>query len=184
MFIDKLVRILVVSSIYLVGIQPAQANGPDRDVRVMTYNMYLGTDFTEIFSSQSNEELISEVAEAYGDVQMGDPAERIAAIADQIEAAAPMLVGLQEVALWRTGNAFDPSPATAVSYDFLQMLLDEVGQLPHQPPALRAGHLAPGALVEGPARGADCSFDILFVGLGHLSHHRARGRVVDGECLA
>ena len=126
MFINKLFRILIVSGIFVVGILPAYANGSDRDLPVMTYNMYLGTDFTEIFSSQSNEELIGEVAEAYGDVQAGNPAERIAAMADQIEAAAPTLVGLQEVALWRTGAPFDPSPATNVSYDFLQMLLDEL----------------------------------------------------------
>jgi hypothetical protein len=126
MFIDKLVRIFIVSSIFLAGIETVNANSRSREVRVMTYNMYLGTDFTEIFSAQSNEELISEVAEAYGDVQAGNPAERIAAIAGQIEATTPTLVGLQEVALWRTGNAFDPSPATSVSYDFLQMLLDEL----------------------------------------------------------
>src|SRR5215204_965566 len=105
---------------------PVHANNKDRELPVMTYNMYLGTDFTEIFSVQSNEELFAEVAEAYGDVQTGNPAERIAAIADQIEAAGPTLVGLQEVALWRTGDAFDPSPATNVSFDFLQMLLDEL----------------------------------------------------------
>ena len=126
MFINKLFRILIVSGIFVVGILPAYANSSDRDLPVMTYNMYLGTDFSEIFSSQSNEELIGEVAEAYGDVQAGNPAERIAAMADQIEAAAPTLVGLQEVALWRTGAPFDPSPATNVSYDFLQMLLDEL----------------------------------------------------------
>ena len=124
MFIDKLVRILIVTSIFLVGILPAHANGSDRDLRVMTYNMYLGTDFTEIFRSQSNEELLAEVAESFGDVQNGIPAERVGSIADQIGAAHPTIVGLQEVALWRTGAAFDPAPATDVSFDFLQMLMD------------------------------------------------------------
>lgn len=108
-----------------VGV-PVYAGNANRALPVMTYNMYLGTDFTEIFSVQSNEELFAEVAEAFGDVQNGIPAERIAGIADQIEVAAPTLVGLQEVALWRTGDAFDPSPATNISYDFLQMLLDEM----------------------------------------------------------
>ena len=101
-------------------------NNRDREVRVVTYNMYLGTDFTEIFSATSFPEVISEVAEAYGDVQAGNPAERIDAIANQIAASDAHVVGLQEVALWRTGEFNNPSDATTVSYDFLEMLLGEL----------------------------------------------------------
>ena len=114
--------------LFIAGNAPVYAQNRDREVPVMTYNMYLGTDFTEIFSVQSNEELFAEVAEAYGDVQTGLPAERISAIADQIEATGPTLVGLQEVALWRTDVLFHPSPAANVSYDFLQMLLNELAE--------------------------------------------------------
>jgi endonuclease/exonuclease/phosphatase family metal-dependent hydrolase len=114
-------------ALFLVVAAPASANERDRELPVMTYNMYLGTDFAEVFGAQTFDEVVAEVAEAYGDVQAGDPAARIAAIADQIEAKQPTLVGLQEVALWRTGGFMDPAAATTVSYDFLQLLLDELG---------------------------------------------------------
>jgi endonuclease/exonuclease/phosphatase family metal-dependent hydrolase len=101
-------------------------NNRDRDLGVMTRNMYLGTDFDEIFAAQTPEELVTEVAEAYTEVGQSLPHERIAGIADEIEAGKPALVGLQEVALWRVGAPFDPSPAETVTYDFLQLLLDEL----------------------------------------------------------
>lgn len=104
----------------------AQANNRDRELRVMTRNMYLGTDFDDIFAAQTPEQLVAEVAEAYAEVEASIPAERIAGIADEIEAASPTLVGLQEVALWRIGAPFDPSSAETVTYDFLQLLLDEL----------------------------------------------------------
>src|SRR5215204_1633656 len=98
----------------------------DRDLKVMTRNLYPGTDFDEIFAAGTPEELVAEVAEAYGEMEAGLPAERIAGIADEIQAASPDLVGVQEAALWRIGAPFDPSPAENVTYDFLQLLLDEL----------------------------------------------------------
>src|SRR5688572_18585563 len=86
-------------------------NNRNRDLGVMTRNMYLGTDFAEIFAAQTPEQLVAEVAEAYADVEASKPAERIAGIADEIQSKSPDLVGLQEVALWRIGAPFDPSPA-------------------------------------------------------------------------
>src|SRR5574342_183456 len=53
-----------------------------------------------------------------------------AALAREIAAHRPALVGLQEVALWRTQICTPPcgdgpwNPATTVAYDFLQLLLD------------------------------------------------------------
>jgi hypothetical protein len=123
-----LITITILILLVIAGHISAYANKADRELPVVTYNMYLGTDFTEIFGAQSNEELFAEVAEAYGDVQIGSPAERMAAIADQIEVSRPTLIGLQEVALWRTGDPFNPAPATNVSYDFLQILLDELAE--------------------------------------------------------
>ena len=59
-------------------------------------------------------------------MQASLPAERIAGVVDEIQAASPDLVGVQEAALWRIGTPFDPSSATTVTYDFLQLLLDEL----------------------------------------------------------
>ena len=108
------------------GFTPALANEADREVKVMTYNMYPGTEFTGIFGARSPEELVAEVAEAYIDVQMGNVPERIDEIADQIATNQPDIVGLQEVAIWRTGDFLDPAQAENVAFDFLQMLLDRL----------------------------------------------------------
>lgn len=105
-----------------------QANESDRDVKVATYNMYLGADLDEIFGAGSEMELVMEVGEAFTDVQAGLPQERIDEIADQIATGAPDVVGLQEVALWRVGYPGDPASAETVVYDFLQMLLDSLAE--------------------------------------------------------
>ena len=118
--LNRTLTFLLIACLISVSANAAQANERDRDVRVVTYNMYLGTDFTEIFSAQSLPEVLSEVAEAYGDVQSGNPEERIEAIADQIAASNAVVVGLQEVALWRTGTIFDPSPATTFRMTFFE----------------------------------------------------------------
>ena len=142
-------RIRTICSIFMsfalilsAGIVGAKAqfheNDRDRDLGVMTRNLYLGTDFDEIFAAQTPEELVAEVAEAYAEVGQSLPHERMRGIADEIAAAAPSLVGIQEAALWRTGAPFDPSPAETVSYDFLQLLLDEL--------AARGLHYAPVAV--------------------------------------
>ena len=145
--------------ILIAGGVAVYAQNRDRQLPVVTYNMYLGTDFTEIFSVQTNEELFAEVAEAYGDVQTGNPGERIAAIADQIEASRPTLVGLQEVALWRTGDLFLPAPATNVSFDFLQMLLDELDK---RGLAYRAAAVHTGFDAELPGIGPNIVADVRF----------------------
>jgi endonuclease/exonuclease/phosphatase family metal-dependent hydrolase len=121
-----------------VGELSAKANNRDREISVMTRNMYLGTSFDEIFQAQTQQELLQEVAEAYSEVQASNPHERISGIADEIEASSPTLVGLQEVALWRTGAFLDPAQAETVTYDFLQLLLDEL--------ASRGLHYAPVAV--------------------------------------
>lgn len=138
----------------------AKANNRDRELGVMTRNMYLGTDFTEIFAAQSEQELVAEVAEAYAEVEAGKPAERIAGIADEIEAASPALVGLQEVALWRIGAPFDPSPAEYATYDFLQLLLDELEArgLHYAPVAIQTNFDAEVPAVYSPTNAFDVRF--------------------------
>ena len=115
-----------------------RANESEREVKVATYNMYLGAELLEIFLSTSPEQLVAEVGEAYSDMQAGLPEERIDEIADQIAAASPDVIGLQEVALWRIGAPGDPASAETVAYDFLQMLLDGLAE--------RGAHYAPVAI--------------------------------------
>jgi hypothetical protein len=122
----KLAAIILVVTLLSTGSLPTFSSSRDRNLRVMTYNMYPGAELGDIFAAQSPPEVLLEVAEAYSDMLQGNVPERISAIADQIEDGEPVLVGLQEVALWRIGAPFDPEPATNVTYDFLQMLLDEL----------------------------------------------------------
>jgi hypothetical protein len=115
-------------AITLISIVPLQsyANNRDRELTVMTYNMYLGAELGEIFTAPSPQDVLFEVGEAYRDMLAGNVPERIAAVADQIEDGAPTIVGLQEVALWKVGPPFQPEDATIVTYDFLEMLLCEL----------------------------------------------------------
>lgn len=104
----------------------ASANESDRKVKVATYNMYPGTEFSGIFTAQSELEVLLEVAEAFNDVNASNVPERIDEIADQIATNRPDVVGLQEVGIWSIGPPFDPADANFVVYDFLQMLLDRL----------------------------------------------------------
>ena len=126
--IIKTTSLILAIGIVCLASLPGYADNRDRELNVVTYNMYHGTDFSEIFAAQSQLELLSEAAEAYADVVSGNPNERIDEIANQIASNSPALVGLQEVALWQTGAFNDPAPATTVSYDFLEMLLAELAE--------------------------------------------------------
>ena len=94
-----------------------KADNRGRELSVMTRNMYLGTDFDGVFGATDQFSLFVAVGAAYSNVQAGNVAERISGIADEIEAGAPTLVGLQEVALWRTGTFGDPAAAESVTFD-------------------------------------------------------------------
>jgi endonuclease/exonuclease/phosphatase family metal-dependent hydrolase len=64
-------------------------------------------------------------------------------LAAEIAETAPDLVGLQEVALWRSGP-FQPNQvavpnATTVDYDFLEILLDDLAELGAEYEAVRIG---------------------------------------------
>jgi hypothetical protein len=93
---------------------------------VMTRNVYVGADLTKIVTGSGD--IFENMRDVFRRVRRTDFEERAVALADEIEAHKPLLVGLQEVALWRTetpanGPFFD---ATHVEFDFLQILLDEL----------------------------------------------------------
>ena len=99
----------------------------DRAVTVMTRNLYFGADLAPAIAAQTVPELIAAATHIFGVVQASDIPARLDAIAAEIAAARPDLVGLQEVALWRSQFPpdFAPTPnATTVEFDFLQLLLD------------------------------------------------------------
>jgi endonuclease/exonuclease/phosphatase family metal-dependent hydrolase len=115
----------------LVLTAPAQA-GPaanqrqDRAVTVMTRNVYFGADLSPALAATSLPQLIAAVTSIWAAVQASDIPGRAERLADEIAAARPDLVGLQEVVLWRSQfpPVFGPPDATTVEYDFLDLLLD------------------------------------------------------------
>ena len=127
----RLQRIAYVLLVLCVAFSPIQAGtrtsegiGSVRPLTVMTRNMFIGTDFAPILGATSFDGFLVAVANAYLDVQQSNIPERAAAVADEIQAKQPHLIGLQEVSIWRTGPIGEP--ATTVTYDALQSLLDEL----------------------------------------------------------
>jgi endonuclease/exonuclease/phosphatase family metal-dependent hydrolase len=101
---------------------PAQAQ---RRLGIMTYNLYLGADLTPVIGAPPSL-TIPAAAAAWAHVQATDFRIRAEAIARAIAAKHPHLVGLEEVSLWETGSS--PAGPFTTSYDFLQILLDELAK--------------------------------------------------------
>ncbi|CAN5856626.1 hypothetical protein BH23GEM7_BH23GEM7_36200 [soil metagenome] len=94
---------------------------------VMGRNLYVGTDVSKILAAPP-EQIPIATWMAHVEVEQSLPAERMAAIADEIAAGRPDLVGLQEVIRLYTqtpGDFFqgNPQQADELQYDFLQLLL-------------------------------------------------------------
>jgi endonuclease/exonuclease/phosphatase family metal-dependent hydrolase len=92
-----------------------------RDLTAMTRNLYLGSSLGPALEAKTPEGFIEAVARIYATVQYTNFPQRAEAIADEIEAEAPDLIGLQEVTKWTTGGV-NPPPG----YDFLAILEGEL----------------------------------------------------------
>jgi endonuclease/exonuclease/phosphatase family metal-dependent hydrolase len=128
---------------------PAQAAGPDGSVKVMTRNLYLGADIMRPINAVRGLTDESEILQALGNateetrdiVDRTDFRVRARLLARELATTRPDLVGLQEVALWRSGPLqLDPANllvpnAETVDYDFLRMLTRELRRLrvPYRP---------------------------------------------------
>lgn len=106
--------------------------GPGCDARepmpvtVMTRNLYLGADLSPAIAASTVPEVLAAGARIFSTVQRTSFPERAVALAREIADAGPMLLGLQEVAMWYSGPLNDPALATTVEYDFLQILQHEL----------------------------------------------------------
>ena len=118
--------------------QASDANG--QRVTVMTRNVYLGVDIQRPIRATAGKTGV-EALVALGNAShtMGEIVDqtnfplRSKLLAAEIARTKPDLIGLQEVALWRSGpielpptGAVGVPNATHVDYDFLQILLDEL----------------------------------------------------------
>jgi hypothetical protein len=104
------------------------STGP-ADLRVMNYNIYEGTNFTQIGQAQGLDQFLLAVGDTIEQVRATNPPARMQAVAAQILQAAPTLVSLEEVAQWSTGP-FDPRTQTCgaltLEFDTLQELLSSL----------------------------------------------------------
>jgi endonuclease/exonuclease/phosphatase family metal-dependent hydrolase len=97
-----------------------------RGLTVMTRNLYLGADLFAVVEGDPRQ-LPLRVIQAWQHILMMNFPERAGSIADEIVAASPQLVGLQEVPLYRIDPSGDAAfggtnPATVVALDYLTTL--------------------------------------------------------------
>lgn len=124
----RLVSLLLLLVLAVPALALAGADGRnDRAVTVMTRNLYFGADLTPAITARTVPELIGAVSHIFGVVQASNIPARAEAIAAEVAAVGPDLVGVQEVVLWRSQcpSDFAPVPnAVFVEFDYLQSLLD------------------------------------------------------------
>ncbi len=103
-------------------------------VTVMTRNVYLGADLGPALEANTFKQFTKANGEILAEVDRTNFPLRAQALAAEIVSNKPDLVGLQEVAWWRT-NPMPGGPqqgpngtftATDTRYDFLQLLLDQI----------------------------------------------------------
>jgi hypothetical protein len=123
------------------AIAPGNAGG-NKTLTVMTRNIYLGGDIALPLQAGGLPDALGRAFYVWQTVQGTDFPARAEALADEIAAAEPELLGLQEVSLWRTdavsdelgptGLPTDPLPFTpdamTVAYDFLALLVDALAE--------------------------------------------------------
>lgn len=132
----------------------------DQKLTVMTRNLYLGGDITRPLAAVQGitDPQAALVAFANANDELRDIVDRTdfpsrsTLLAREIAKNKPDLVGLQEVALWRSGpmqlDQIGVANAATVDIDFLAILLDDLARL-HRP--YEAVQVQPEADVEGPA---------------------------------
>jgi len=120
-----------------VAAAPATAAPPGKPLTVMTRNLYLGADINRPLRATAGKTgAAALVAFGNSNDELRDIVDRTSfpvrsrLLAREIAAAQPDMVGLQEVALWRSGplelGAVGVANATTVDYDFLATLLSDL----------------------------------------------------------
>jgi endonuclease/exonuclease/phosphatase family metal-dependent hydrolase len=109
-------------------------HGRGHEVKVMTRNLYLGADLAPAIGAPSLEAFVAANGQILREVSANDFPTRAKGLANEILEQEPDLVGLQEVALWRTAPPSltpvltgEPT-ATTVRYDYLQLLLEQLNR--------------------------------------------------------
>jgi endonuclease/exonuclease/phosphatase family metal-dependent hydrolase len=117
---------------------PAKGKGQEtaKEVNVMTRNLYLGADLAPAISASGLTAFTEATGQILREVTANSFPTRAKGLAQEILKKKPDLVGLQEVALWRTGppslevflNSGATPTATAVRYDYLSELTAQLNK--------------------------------------------------------
>ena len=116
--------VAMVATASVVAAPSAVRADDDRELEVMTQNLYLGSSLTPALGATTPEGFIAGVAAIYNTMLATDFPARARAIADEIARDEPDLIGLQEVSNWiAQPTAVGRSP---VSFDFLEILQEQL----------------------------------------------------------
>ena len=103
-------------------------------VSTMTRNLYLGADLAPAINATSTDDFIDKNGQILRDVDTNNFRVRAKGLAAEIKGKSPDLVGLQEVALWRTGPVDLNAPLTGnftasdVHVDYLSELMNQLNK--------------------------------------------------------
>jgi endonuclease/exonuclease/phosphatase family metal-dependent hydrolase len=131
-----LVVALAVVATAFPTVAEAKKKGPK--ITVMTRNLFLGADLSPAIGASTLADAIDGAGEIWNEMQSTKFPERAKPLAREIKRSKADLVGLQEVALWRTQTPSDlgappqnpnGKPATKVEQDFLAILKRELKKI-------------------------------------------------------
>jgi hypothetical protein len=95
-------------------------------ITALTWNVYVGAAVEHVLAARTPDEAVAFATREWANVRATNFPARAGSIAANIAARRPELVGLQELALFRTtGRPFEEL-ATHVAYDFLQLVMDSL----------------------------------------------------------
>jgi hypothetical protein len=120
---------LAVVAASLLAVAPTAAVAKKQDLKVMVRNVYLGGDIIKLATAQNKQEFEANAGQVFQTVLDNDFATRAKALAAEIRANKPHLVGIQEAAVWRTGQKDNPAPAADLVYDSTELIVEELEKL-------------------------------------------------------
>ncbi len=137
--LPALLAIALASALLLVAggatAKPKPAKSAPTEVKVMTRNIYLGADLTPAIEAKGVSAFVEATGEILRQVTANDFPVRAKGLAQEILKKEPDLVGLQEVAEWRTGPPSletllggSKPHAETVRYDYLTELLAQLNK--------------------------------------------------------
>jgi endonuclease/exonuclease/phosphatase family protein len=95
-------------------------------ITALTWNVYVGAEVERVLQAQTPDQAVAIATQQWANVRATNFPARAGSIAASIAAQRPELVGLEEVALYRTTDRPFEELATHVAYDFLQLVIDSL----------------------------------------------------------